>query len=40
VLDLENSQWASHSFMPDLLPYLDQQSVAERYDHRKNFDIK
>jgi type II secretory pathway pseudopilin PulG len=37
VLDSDKSAWAFHSFMPDLLPYLDQQPVADRYDRRKMF---
>lgn len=37
VLDLDNSQWAFHNFMPELLPFLDQQTVAELYDRRKMF---
>jgi prepilin-type processing-associated H-X9-DG protein len=32
ITNAEKSQWAFHSFMPDLLPYLEQRSVAQLYD--------
>jgi hypothetical protein len=37
VIGQGKSEWAFHSFMPDLLPYLEQQQVADRYHQRKMF---
>jgi prepilin-type processing-associated H-X9-DG protein len=37
LINLQKSEWAFHGFMPDLLPYLEQRQVAERYDQRKMF---
>jgi prepilin-type processing-associated H-X9-DG protein len=37
LVNLDKSEFAFHGFMPYLLPYLELQQVADRYDHRKMY---
>ena len=37
LIDLDRCEFAFHGFMPDLLPYLEQQQVADQYNVRKMY---